>query len=233
MYFLITDVLTEVKEQEVPVSCCISCCLLWLLAFRTREKKNVRGESLLQRTVYPPVVIIALHMRATTGIKREKTSLNWKIEFAFLCRYPFVCLPFLKSQRNIQPAPSTSAAPSSICAWKRQKKWLSLPGNIRLWLQCKLIWKADAHTSYFTHKKLKLITVTPAEPGAANLVWRLPACWWAVSLVPLFLVFILGFSEKHDDTVKSDVLSSERSRNLQFYTSWRSLSYEGVILFPK
>lgn len=57
--------------------------------------------------------------------------------------------------------------------------------DIGVWLQSKLIWKADARTSYFTHWDAKVITVTPAEPWVANLVWGFPSSWWA--LTPRFV----------------------------------------------
>lgn len=207
-YFLMTDVLMEVKCFDVLTEVKVEEALQLHARCVTVGFYNTRKEKYHRRVSSSALCLLYCHYcsaHESDGRYKEvkKPSLNWKIEFAFVCRYPFVCLPFLKSQRHIQPAPSTSAAPFSHSQpQRRNKKWLSLPGNIRLWLQCKLIWKADAHTSCFTHKKLKLIKVTPAEPGAANLVWRLSALLMSRhSLVAFFKFFILSFSEKHDVTV--------------------------------
>lgn len=70
----------------------------------TRVSKNGIGESVLHLSVYQPAVFRTVHKKAMADIKGGGGAREWKIEFAFLPSYPFVCLPFLKSQRNIHLA---------------------------------------------------------------------------------------------------------------------------------
>lgn len=89
----------------------------------------------------------------------------------FLPHYLFLYFPSLKSQRNAHPPVSLVCCSFLHLLFEIQnKKWLPLPRDIALWLRCKLIWKADAHTSYFTRQNTKVITMTPAELWVANLV---------------------------------------------------------------
>lgn len=81
--------------------CCEATCV----------KTNVTGEAALHLSVYQPPVIRTLHMKAMTdkteGRRKKKTFWDGRLSFTFHPRYPFVCLPFLKSRRNIQPALSS------------------------------------------------------------------------------------------------------------------------------
>lgn len=98
------------------------------------------------------------------GGDKKENLWDGRLSFTFLPRYPFVCLPFLKSRRYIQAgSPLTSAAASS--GLKTEQGMIAFAQRYRgPSLQCKLIWKPDAHTSYFAHQNIKLITMTPAEP---------------------------------------------------------------------
>lgn len=102
----------------------------------------------------------------------------------FHSHYPFVFFPFLKNQRNAHLPVSLLCCSFLHLVFEIQnKKWLPLLRDIELWLRCKLVWKADAHTSYFTHQNTKLITMTPSELRVANFVSGLS---WTGTLVSFF-----------------------------------------------
>lgn len=168
----------------------------WLLCDWHVLRKKVTYKSVLHIPVYLSRVVSALTQEP--WLLRRGKALDCKIEFVFLPCYPFVWPPSLKSRPNIHLPPShfchTSFLTYSLKESGRNDLCLCAIG---VWLQSKLIWKADARTSYFTHWNAKAITVTPAEPWVANLVWGFPFSWWA--LTPRFVSFssIVQFSLSH------------------------------------
>lgn len=166
----------------------------WHVLYTRKEKCHWRVTS--SALLFTRLLSLLLCTRELRQVgEKKKTLWTGRLSLPSSC-YPFVCLPFLKSLRNSHPPLSHVCCTFfHLAASKRQnRKWLSLPGNIGLWVQCKLIWKADAHTSCFTHKNTNLITVTPAEPGAANLVWRLSTLLMSRHiLVFFFFSFFLLF----------------------------------------
>ena len=148
------------------VSLWLACVVMW---------REMPLESLFFTSLFTSLLSLGHCSWKPWRIRRGETLWNGRLSFP---SSPVTLLFAFHSSKvsviSIWLSP-TSAAPPSVSQLKRQnKKWLSLPRDNGPRLQCKLIWKADAHTSYFTHQNTKLIILTPAQPWVANLVWGLP-----------------------------------------------------------